>query len=116
MGAKPKVVPLPIPEADGLRGMPDRWTPGELEKLLRQGAKYGFTLEEVDYGCQQVRIWWETRRQKRQRWVQVVIGAMRRGWALRGFKAEQERRGRRRATRITEDVIAREIARYRQGG
>ena len=97
--------------------MPERFTSEERRKLLTWAAREGFTYEEVGFGVTTVRDWWETRQQPRADWVRVVMRAMREGWALRGFRAWQKRRGPvghnksgepiYKRTRITEELIER---------
>lgn len=112
MGKPAKVLRLPLEESK--RPMPERWSAPELERLLRNAARLGFCKEEVEYATHSVRMWWETNRKPRTKWHLVVLNAMRQGWALRGFGREQERRGRRARTMLTDEVIGKLVARHKQ--
>ena len=75
------------------RFMPEPFSTRELEQLLRWASRRGFTLEEVRFAVASVRDWAASRptEPKRRDWVRFVQGAMRAGWSLRGFRAEQAR-------------------------
>jgi len=96
--------------------MPDRWNDNELRELLTRAGREGFTLEQVRYADSQVRIWWETNRQKRDRWHLVVLNALRKGkrWGLEGFEEHCQRKGIRAQTPITAQRVEAIIRRRRE--
>ena len=75
------------------RFMPEPFSTRELEQLLRWASRRNFTLEQVRFSVASVRDWAASRptEPKRRDWVRFVQGAMRSGWSLRGFRAEQAR-------------------------
>ena len=75
------------------RFMPEPFSTRELEQLLRWASRRNFTLEQVRFSVASVRDWAAARptEPKRRDWVRFVQGAMRAGWSLRGFRAEQAR-------------------------
>lgn len=85
--------------------MPERFSRHDQLELLVWASRKGFTAEELAFGIESVRAWWETRRQQRTDWPRVVQRAMREGWGLRGFDKEQKRLGRERRTRITAEWL-----------
>ena len=118
-----KVIPLFPKQATSI---PDRFSASEAEDLLRWAAFHGFTYEQVIFSVTTVRDWANSGRKVQMKldWVATIRNAMRRGWALEGYKAERMRKAKEYSVRgtlilpkehpITEALIQRHLARLRE--
>ena len=73
--------------------MPEHFSLQQCERLYKRAQAWGFTVHELYFAVTSVRDWHASRGCMRKDWVAVIINGMRQGWALRGFKQWQARRG-----------------------
>lgn len=75
--------------------MPATWSAAEKVEILVWAKARGYSLEELQFATDTVRLWFEgdTTTRKRENWPAVLKSAMRAGWALKGFAQEMKRRG-----------------------
>lgn len=66
--------------------MPARLSPDQVNRLQRLVGPLGIGKAQLRYACQRVREWSHGNGKARKDWVLVVMGAIRDGWALKGYK------------------------------
>jgi hypothetical protein len=89
--------------------LPEKLPWETVEYLLRWAMRNGLCFEELEFAIEQVRVWARTHvpEIKKLSWHLTIEGAIRRGWAVEGFQAWNERQSTKYDARSGKKIVKR---------